>query len=288
MKTLPIALAAHNEQRVTAWAWAMKIMRADGEVYGFTSAQRKAVISGTTYSARPGLDVTSWSSSAGGAVDNNTLTVLADDSIFTQNDVLAGRWNAARYEIFRYNFLSPSDGIVPARRGWLAVEEMPEGAFTIELRGLKQKLQQPFTKVTTKTCRANFGDDACGVDLTPYTFDFEVTSVDSEYPQQVITDAALAGERLEDDFANGVLTWTLGENIGLKEKIKLSAVDGTLTLDLPMWLPIALGDTATIVIGCRKRRLEDCFTRFNNVRRMQAEPDLVTLDDLTQYIEPNV
>jgi hypothetical protein len=42
-------------------------------------------------------------------------------------------------------------------------------------------------------------------------------------------------------------------------------IAGTSFLHLPMPYDIQVGDTFTVVPGCRKRRTEDCIVKFNNI-----------------------
>ena len=58
MKTLPANLATHVASRATTLATALKITRTDATVFGFTTHDVDDIVSGVTYSANPGLDVT--------------------------------------------------------------------------------------------------------------------------------------------------------------------------------------------------------------------------------------
>ena len=83
-----------------------------------------------------------------------------------------------------------------------------------------------------------------------------------------------------DWFAEGLATWTSGANDGLTVKVKTSSDANAITLTLPMLSPITLGDTMTLVAGCRKR-LSDCSGKFNNVINFQGEPHLPGVDQIT-------
>lgn len=282
-KTIPALLLANYASGAPTTAFGLRITRADGQVYGWTSTDVDATISSVVYRAAPGLDVASWVSSAGFAVDNTEITVLPDDTVITRADILAGRWNNAAFYLFRYNWKSPGDGVEPIGSGFLGQLNPRGGAYVAELRDLKQYLQQPVGAASTKTCRARLGDPLCGVDLAPWTFTGTITSVTSK---QVFRDSARA--EAADYFAEGVLTWTAGLNAGLAQKVKAHAADGTFTLSLPMIFAVQVGDTYSVIAGCRKRLDEDCAAKFANALNFQGEPHRPTIDDLTSSPEVNV
>lgn len=281
-KTLDVDLLANYQSGAPTLAWAIRVTREDDEVYGWTSAVNDATFDAVVYASAPGLSVASFSSSAGLAVDNSELTVLADDTIITRADILAGRWNNAAYYLFRYNWKVPADGVEPISAGFLGVLTPKSGAYVTELRGLQQYLQQPIGAVSTKTCRARLGDAMCMVDIGPWTELGTLTGVTSK---QVFVDAART--EADDYFAEGVLTWTSGLNTGLSQKVKTYAAD-TFTLSLPMIFDVQVGDTYSVVAGCRKRLDEDCVSKFDNAINFQGEPHRPTVDDLTSSPDVNV
>ena len=89
-----------------------------------------------------------------------------------------------------------------------------------------------------------------------------------------------ASGAVADYFAEGLLTFTSGLNVGLSQKVKAFAADKTITLSLPMVQAIVVGDTFTVYPGCRKRLAEDCVGKFNNVLNFQGEPHLPGVDQL--------
>lgn len=283
MRSIGASLLAHYQSGSTTLAWGLKITRTDAAVYGFTSHQRNVTISGTEYLAGPGLDVQSLVSSAGMAVDNTELTILADDVIFLVGDLLSGRWNNAAFELFRFNWADTSMGRDIIVAGTLGNVQPRRGAFTVELRGLQQYLQQAVGEVSTKTCRARLGDSRCTKDLAAFTFTGTLTAVTT---QQVFTDSS-RGEAA-DYFAEGLLTWTGGENDGLTAKVKAFSFGGLFTLSVPAIGTVAIGDTYSVVAGCRKRLAEDCRDKFANAINFQGEPHRPTLDELTASPEVNV
>lgn len=281
-KVVPAGLLSNYQSDSPTVAWAIKITRTDDEVYGWTSADRDATIDAVIYESAPGLSVASFASSAGLAVDNSELTVLADDTIITRADILAGHWNNAAYLLFKYDWTDVSAGEEVISAGFLGELHPRSGAYVAELRALQQYLQQPVGAASTKTCRARLGDAMCMVDLGGWTETGTITSVTSK---QVFTDSSRT--EADDYFGEGILTWTAGLNTGLSQKVKTYASD-TFTLSLPMIFDVQIGDTYSVIAGCRKRLDEDCAAKFSNELNFQGEPHRPTVDELTSSPEVNV
>ena len=109
-----------------------------------------------------------------------------------------------------------------------------------------------------------------------------VTAVTST---QVFT---ISSARADDFFGNGSITWLTGANAGVQVKVKsYNGTTDTFTLAAPMLSAIQIGDTATAVAGCRKRRTEDCATKFANVLNFGGEPDKPKVADVVAEPEVN-
>lgn len=290
--SVPAALLTHYQSRATTVADALLVVRTDGQRFAFTTHDVSADIDvspllGTstpdvlTFDAGQGMDATSIVTSAGPSVDNLEISTLDDGSLFTADDIAQHRWRNASFWIFRYNYnaVTDTDDTEPLLRGTFGEIRPARNTVVVELRGLNQRMKQSVGIALSKTCRSRFGDDACGVDLGPYTFTTTVTSVTSK---SVFTCSGLA--QAADYFSEGELTFNTGNNIGVTEKIRAHETGGVINLVLPMWKTIQVGDTLTIIAGCNKTRAA-CKT-FNNVRRMQGEPDAPGIDQLTTQPVP--
>lgn len=274
MKIIPIELAEHYEQETTTIASCMKITRTDGLMVGFTSVDRRLRIEGLDYQL--GVDVSSIVSSAGLNVDNMEMTIVPDGEVVKRLDIISGRWDKAAFEIFEVNYEDTGAGTNPIKSGTLGEVELNRGKFTVELRSLKQALQQPVGEVTSKTCRYRLGDARCRVDLETFTHDAVVTeSVDN----QTIASDDLTQD--DDYFTEGYVLFMSGQNDGLSYKCK-SFSSGQITLSLPMEFPCGEGDEFIAVAGCQKRHLLDCRDKFTNIPNFGGEPHLAGIDALTR------
>jgi uncharacterized phage protein (TIGR02218 family) len=277
VKTIPSPLQTHYNTRATTTATALKVVRPDGNIYAFTSHDSNNTVLGQVYSSSPGLDASSVIISAGAAVGNLELTTLHDGTVFTMIDILSGRWRNSSFILFRYNWASPTDGIETLLTGTFGDVQLKRASVVVELRDLRQYLQQTIGDSSSKTCRARLGDSRCTVALGPWTKTGIITNVTS---QRVFRDSART--EVIDFFGEGEITFNSGANIGVTAKVAQYAVDGTFTLALNLFAPVSIGDTYTAVAGCRKRLTEDCKLKFNNVLNMQAEPHRAGLNSITK------
>lgn len=278
-------LQSHYEAGSTTIAHALKITRPDGAVFGFTSHIEPVTIEGVYYDARQGLDVSGIAHSGGLEVDNLELTTVDDGSFFDRAEILANVWQNSRFLLFAYNYTNPAQGFDYKLAGTVGGVRLLRGAITMEFRGLQQYFQQPVGVVTSKTCRARFADfpeanpqARCRLDPAAYT-DSLLVGMASDLRTFTVTPVTGAA-RPSGYFAGGIVTWTAGQNAGLRAKVRAyEASPALIELVSDMPHPIQPGDTLQALAGCQKRR-EDCVA-FGNILNFQGEPDLIGIDALT-------
>lgn len=277
MKTLPSGLSTLYSGGAKTIAYGLRITRADAAVYGFTSHDRDVTISSVAYEAAQGLDVTSLVMNAGLAVDNFELSTADDGTLFTREAVMGGIWQNARFLCFRYNWASPPATLAdtePLCAGTFGAVRLLNGKVVAELRGLQQFLQQPVGEVSSKTCRARFGDAKCGFNIATRTHTPSTVTAVASREQFTASGRAEAS----DYFGDGEILWLTGDNAGIRHKVKAFA-SGVFTLYLATEATIQTGDTFTAIGGCRKR-LDDCIAR-SNVLNFQGEPHRPGIDAVT-------
>jgi uncharacterized phage protein (TIGR02218 family) len=280
MKTVSPALLAHMALGTTTLAWCWRVIRTDGEMFGFTTVDKALQIGdlqvagvqlgNLRYEAATGMTPSAIEGQVGMAVPNLEMAGFLDSDSITVDDLLAGRWDDASVLIFQVNYNDLSMGAVILAAGKSGNVSSGTVGFKAEGRGLAQMYQQPVGEVYSAACPANLGDARCGVDLGPLT---ETGTVESVEGLSAFTDTGLG----TDDDHWGLVTWLTGDNAGLSMEVANSQ-DGAITLHLPMWKPIVVGDTFEIIPKCHKRRTEDCSAKFDNVLNFRGFPD-VPLND---------
>jgi uncharacterized phage protein (TIGR02218 family) len=270
VKTQSVGLSAHRDLGTTTLAWCWKVTRTDGEVFGFTSIDRPLEIDGVTYEAATGVTPSAIQSRADLAVPNLELAGALDSDTITEADLVAGVWDNAVVEIFEVNYADLTQGAMLLSLGSIGNVSATRSAYSAEQRGLAQALQQPVGFVTTPHCLNQLGDARC-------QFDVEVTRLAGTVSAVTGTKGFTADDVADADadyFGGGEVTWTSGDNAGLRIEVLTHAAGGIFDLVLPMPRAIQEGDTFTVIAGCRKRRTEDCFEKFANVVNFLGFPDL--------------
>jgi len=290
VKTVPSAHLTHYALGTTTMAHAIYIVREDGEEYGFTEHDVTDTIDGQEYLAEdPGFSVSEIVIASGCDVGSMEITALNAGTYFTPADILHDKWRNARFVVFRYNHRQgpPIVDIDECLGGTFGEVEMRDATLVIELHDLRRYLNHPVGSARSKTCRYRLGSTSmadgglCMKDISdpPNTVTFTVTHVGAN-PRLTFRASALA--HAADWFGEGYVEFDAGDLIGVKRRVWSYEADGTFELALPTFLPVQVGDTGIAVVGCRKRRTEDCHTKHSNVLNFGGEPDARGVDTLTR------
>lgn len=274
----PELLAAISEQASSLTACIL-ITPVIGDAIGFTAHDEDIEFDGETYYTDPGLSATEMVAAIDYSVDNLEITGALDEVRVKRADVRAGVFDDAAYTIILIDFENPDAGSMILQKGTLGETDVVEDKFTFELRSQSQKLQQVTGELTQPTCRADYGDGRCKIDLEdgthptlgiPYKFATQaVATVVSRFSFtfENATAALPAGY-----FDTGKLIWTMGDNNLQKSEVKSHTKSGTthtIILQEPAFRPFTVGDEFTVYKGCKKR-VEDCLD-VDNVANMRAE-----------------
>lgn len=264
-------LLAHFAGGSTTRAYCWKCTRRDSEVFAFTSVDVPLVFEGVSYEAATGFTPSAIEGNLDLSVPNLEVAGMLSSESITERDLLAGLWDGCDIEIFEVNFRDLSMGRMILGGGRIGNVTAGRVAFTAELRGLTQQLQQPVGETYTKTCLAAFGDARCGVDVEAMRVETAVTAVTSRSAFA----ASLADA--DDTYGAGVVRWITGLNAGGEMEVA-TFVAGAFSLSATMPFSIGVGDTFSVVPGCRKRADVDCKDRYDNVINFRGFP-LVPLND---------
>jgi len=272
MKTLATSLANHLLAENTKLATFWKITRQDNLVQGFTNYDQNITIDGVIYKAATGFNATAFSQDNTLAVRNLDIeSVLSSDGI-TEADLAGGKYDYAKVDVFlcRWDIppsslsLNPPEHILMVR-GIIGEVSMSNRRYKAEVRSFAQLLQQKLSTVTTKECRAVFGDGKCTKDLSTLTDNLTVIAVTDKRQFTVNTGRA-------NGFYNlGEITFTNGNNNGIKAMV-LSHSSGVIQLFESLPYSLAIGNTLTAVAGCNKTI--DACKSFNNILNYQGEPHI--------------
>lgn len=274
MKNLDPALQNHFQQEVTTLCWCWQITRTDGVLLGFTNLDFDLVIDGVIYAAATGFTPSAIATDNSLSVNNLEVNSVLDDASIKASDLIGGRFDYARIEIFLVNYLDLPTSLSanPPKHlllvsGVLGEVQNSDYSFTAEVRSKAQFLSQKSTNLTSKLCRYDLGDIYCTVDLTPFTHNLVVESVSNT--RTFTVDASF--NQFDGYLSYGNVEFTSGANSGVKAMVATYVnATHTITLFEPLPYQLAAGDGLTAIAGCRKTT-QDCHGRFSNIPNYGGE-----------------
>lgn len=259
------AFKAHLQQPTTTLATCALATLQNGTIYGFTDASEDLTLNGQLYKAASGYNPSAIASSSDLNVDN--MDVYGALSALTEADLANGVWDYAKVQVILVNYMNLTMGYVYLRSGYIGKITLARNSFVAEVRGLTQALQQPFGRILSPTCDANFCDTRCGLSAATYTHAGTVTAaVDGRN----FTVAALS--QATGFYTNGLLTFTSGQNIGLSMEVRSSVNPGIFVLHEQVPFIPQIGDTVSAIAGCLKTR--DFCKTYGNVVNFRGFPDV--------------
>ena len=262
--------------QVTTLAFGWRLERSDGVTLGFTSHDKDVLHDGLLLRASPGLKPTTIVESLG--LENDGLDVngaIASDSI-RQDDLSAGRWDAAYLEIFLFDWQDPEAELRLLACGELGSVSFSGEAFEAEFLGLKTAFDLSIVPQTSPTCRASFCDAACG--LNPLKFR-HIAYLNRVEDHRIFLDGELPF--VAHSFAYGRLRILSGRHCGRAFDIIGNDAESFVISPFPRG-GIESGARIEIVEGCDKQ-IATCAMRFGNAVNFRGEPYLPGNDLLTRY-----
>ena len=281
--TYPAALKAHLASGNTTLARAFALTRKDGTVMGFTDHDRDLSFDGVVFRADTGLTARALQMGTGLSVDNSEAFGALRSEAITEEDILAGRYDGAEILGWLVNWADPAVRVLQFR-GTLGEISRSGGAFTAELRGLSEALNQPQGRIYQARCSAVLGDAACRFDLNQPGYADE-RSVETVTDARVFDFAVMAGfdDRFFEKGRFRVLTGRAAGLIGVIKNDRLS-LSGSRQVELWQALGVepAPGDQVRLEAGCDKRA-DTCQLKFANFVNFQGFPTIPGEDWLMSF-----
>lgn len=276
MKTITAQMQAHLDTNQTTLAKLWKATLRDTTVIAFTDHDVSISYGGTTYLSTAGYTPTDVSRSSALNVDTMEMVGILEATGFTDADVLNGKLDGAVVEVRTVNWKDLTMGDIKGPKGWVGEVALHDGYFVAEVRSLAEALQQTIGKVTSATCRADFCDSECGLNVATYTFSGTVTTpTDNQDFTTSLTDA-------DDFYTGGLLTWTSGPNNGLTMEVRRYLnTGGQVELVLPMPFAVAAGHGFDVLQACDKT-ITTCIG-FSNAINFRGEPHRPNPDEVVRF-----
>lgn len=276
MKNISEALKSHISEEVTTLTACLKITRKDGLELGFTSLDKDLLYDGITYKPDCGLDIGFINSNTDIDASNAETGLVINNDDISENDILRGKFDDAKIELFSINYSDTSAGKVILFSGFISKITLSNGKADVEVKGLLDKLNQQVCEQYSSSCRCKFCDSKCSLIKSNYTFNGQVDSINTS--GNIQCDSL---SNMEDNHFNyGVLTFTSGVNKDYSVEVK-NFYKGEISLMLNPPYSISSSDTFNIVTGCDKK-FSTCVEKFNNAVNFRGEPHIPGNDYIMQ------
>lgn len=245
------------------------LMMSNGEVYQGGLYSTATAISATTDGGPTVIDV-------GSIYDNDGLT---------KDEVASGKWDGAWIYSFFTDWASPVEDEEEDRVYQLGKIREEDDRYVVEMLSMVDLLGQTTGRIFTPGCLWVFCDQhidgeiiatdksRCKLNAYDYTVSAQISTVDDG--MSFYSDS-LAGGYPNDWFGNGEIRFVSGDNSGLSYRY-VKAYDGAtgkITLNAPFYYMPQPGDEFIMIAGCRKRRDEDCVSKYSNGPRFGGFPDV--------------
>jgi len=277
MRVVTPAMAAALAEEASTLATCWRLQRRDGVLVALTTHDRDLEVDGIRYRANGGLTASAVMESGDLAVDNLEVAGVLSSGGLPAADLVQGRFDGARVDIFLVDWRAPEAGSLLIKRGTLGTVTREDGAFRADLRGLSDTLKRSAVEAYSATCRAELGDRRCKRGLNDFEREAEIENV----IDAITFDAgALAGDP-DGWYDVGRIRWHLGANAGLVSDIRGSAA-GRITLFRAPPEPMTPGDVFTITAGCIKT-LAICDSKFDNVANFRGDPFVPGTDAVLDF-----
>lgn len=216
---------------------------------------------------------------------------VGDMNDITRAEINSGKWDDADVYVFATDWGAPIEDDDRIGRFIMGAIRDVDGRFTGQLMGLKDRLSQNVRRKVSANCAWVFSDahldsgavgstvSRCGLDAASFTVTGTITGVtDSGVFQDTSRTEA------DDHFGAGEIIFTSGGNAGLSRRnIDAYDSDGTITLQSPFYYLPEIGDTYTMIAGCRKRGSLDCTTKFSNRNNYGGFSSVPTKSQVTKF-----
>ncbi|URA06877.1 putative tail protein [Xanthomonas phage Langgrundblatt2] len=270
-KLIPVSLQDAYGKRGTSTCFIIKVVTRENVVYGFTTADFVVRFDDglgvVAYKPDEELRPQNIQSSADMTVDNTKLIGWFSQTV--EQKILSGAFDAAEITIYRVAYLRLSGGYEIVGYGTVGEIEYSSDAKDkrkVEFRSLTQQLVINANQFYSLTCRAEFGDDKCGM---PFVwFDGTVETLPNQNDYLVFKVNGIT--QPDGYFELGVIRIVDGPNAGADLEVESWATNGAqVKLSYIAPYPLTDGTAVRLRKDCGKTET-DCIA-YGNIVNMRAE-----------------
>ena len=270
MKNITNDLKSVFENETTNIVKCWKITFKDDTNLAFTTNDENFLYKNVLYNSLSANDVDNIKSNIDIKEDNFEIINIISSNLINKNDILNGKYDSAKVEIFLLDTQNLDKGKVVLLSGKISNIELKDDIFTVKVAGLKDEINKTIGEKYSPLCRCNFCDSKCKLNKNNFTFSGTITNIIDEV--SFITNNEIILSKSSGYFDYGIIEFTSGNNIGQKMEIK-QYNNGQFILQLNLPKNLAIGDTFNVIAGCNKE-FSTCCDKFNNAINFHGEPHL--------------
>ena len=238
----------------------MRILPVTGSTIYLTDHVKDLTMGGHTYLTTLGYQFSGYSSTADFSPGSIDLEGIAASAGMSRAMINSGLFDGARCYCFATTWVNPVEDEEPIVAGIFGKAALLDNKYKRAGTSLVGVLNttggSTYTvKYKKKFCGTEYA--GCGMSLAANTVTGTLTSVSSA--SVFYSDARTEPD---DTFGAGTIQFTSGPNAGLKPMEIKSFASGVITTYEPFYYTPLVGDSYSMVRGCRKRS-SDCKNRWN-------------------------
>lgn len=264
MKPASVEFKAQLAQETTTLCRIMRFTPTGRDTLYYTDHDVDLVVDGQTYLASNSFTISAIDNQLGVGKSNFDVSAILG-GIVDRDDVERGIYSGAAIEVDAVFYDHVDYGVMPLATGEVRRISLPtryEAVFSCE--GFASTGLHPVSEQFSATCRAQFCDARCGLNIADFTEEIEVTGVTGTLTFSAGGMVGTAGL-----YDLGTVRWLTGDNAGRSSEVRHSE-SGVVTLLIRPPKGIQVGDTAQIERGCDKN-LTTCQA-YNNEVNYRGEP----------------
>lgn len=279
-KTIPLQLLTTLKKPGRSTCYLVKVVDADGTAHGFAGLDAIVRFNDGFHNVvyQPDEEMAPQNILNTANMDVDSTDLLGWFGPGVEQLVLSGLFNSAEITIYRVAYLRTEYGAEVVAYGTVGDIEYStnkQGKRKMEFRSISQELKMKVNDQFSLTCRADFGDEDCGM---PFVWEAAtIVDVEDNFLRFQVSGIA----RPDNWFVLGVVKFLDGDNATKTLEIESWTTDGWLTLSFVTPYAIPMGGLVELRQDCDKTATS--CKDYGNIVNMQAE-HLTPVQDLALMV----
>lgn len=245
----------------TCW----KIETQNKNIIGITNHTSNLIIDGIDYDAKASFTPNELKRAADLKQNSLNIEGMLSHDLISKKDIEAGFYDHAKIDIFLVDYNRPDQLKTIIFSGSFGKISFDDNQYQVEVYSISDSLSNKFGDIYSSSCRAEFCDKKCKLNIENFTFTAKVISVVNEHEFILQLD-----EKNNYDFTGGVLEYRDSKNIIKSSEIFFHKENHFKVKD-KLNKDFEFGDLVKLKRGCDKR-FSTCASTYNNALNFRGEP----------------